>query len=301
MKQARPSPGGPPRVRSWTHTGVLLLAAGALTFLSPSPEARAAESPCAPCHGEQVEAASKGPHAGIASREARYCESCHGDAARHLESGSAADLTGNKAALAKADAGALSMACLTCHRSGFPGWEGTPHARSNEVSCQSCHGDSWHDVKGKAAKKRGASACAECHVEAVSEFRRVYRHPVLEGRMGCASCHDVHGKSAGGKKGPEATCLECHAEAAGPWVFPHRATEDGCSSCHVPHGSVNRGLLKTSGNGMCLTCHVQTNFPAAGKIPHNRYLQGGGKCLDCHSEVHGSNIDELMAPQYRKR
>ena len=53
--------------------------------------------------------------------------------------------------------------------------------------------------------------------------------------------------------------------------------------------------------GVCLTCHVQTNFPAAGKVPHNRYLQGGGKCLDCHSEVHGSNVDELMAPQYRKR
>ena len=43
------------------------------------------------------------------------------------------------------------------------------------------------------------------------------------------------------------------------------------------------------------------NFPAAGKVPHNRYLQGGGKCLDCHSEVHGSNVDERMAPQYRKR
>ena len=128
------------------------------------------------------------------------------------------------------------LTCLTCHRSGFPGWEGTPHARSAEVSCQSCHGDSWHDAKGKAAKKRGESACASCHVEQVSEFRRVYSHPVLEGRMGCASCHDVHGKSAGGKKGPEATCLECHPEAAGPWVFPHRAMEDGCSSCHVPHG-----------------------------------------------------------------
>jgi len=119
--------------------------------------------------------------------------------------------------------------------------------------------------------------------------------------MGCASCHDVHGENGDAAKGPEATCLSCHAEAAGPWVFPHRAMEDGCSSCHVPHGSVNRSLLKTSGNGVCLTCHVQTNFPAAGKIPHNRTLQGGGKCLDCHSEVHGSNVDELMAPQYRKR
>lgn len=297
MTHARPSPGAPPPVRSRTARGALLLA-GALPLLFSTPSA--AESPCAPCHAEQVEAAAKGPHAGIAAREARYCESCHGDAAKHLESGSAEDIIG-KAALGKADAKVRSMACLSCHRSGFPGWEGTPHARSAEVSCWSCHGDSWHDVKGRAAKKRGESACASCHVEQVSEFRRVYRHPVLEGRMGCASCHDVHGKSARGKKGPETTCLECHAEAAGPWVFPHRAMEDGCSSCHVPHGSVNRSLLTTSGNGVCLGCHVQTNFPAAGKVPHNRYLQGGGKCLDCHSEVHGSNVDERMAPQYRKR
>ena len=260
-----------------------------------------AANPCADCHGEQVAAALRGPHAGIASRGARYCESCHGSTAKHLESGSAADLTGSKAALAKADAKARSRACLTCHRTGFPAWEGTPHARSADVSCWSCHGDAWHDAKGKAIKKRGESACASCHVEQVSEFRRVYRHPVLEGRMGCASCHDVHGRKADTTKGPEATCLECHPEAAGPWVFPHRAMEDGCSSCHVPHGSVNRSLLKTSGNGVCLTCHVQTNFPAVGKVPHNRNLQGGGKCLDCHSEVHGSNVDELMAPQYRKR
>ncbi|MRR11665.1 hypothetical protein EG835_04175, partial [bacterium] len=268
--------------------------------LLQAPAARAAGSACQPCHAEQVEAASKGPHAGIASREARYCESCHGDAAKHLASGSAADVVG-KAALSKAGARTRSMACLTCHRTGFPAWEGTPHARSADVSCWSCHGDSWHDAKGKVAKKRGESACASCHVEQVSEFRRVYRHPVLEGRMGCASCHDVHGKKADTAKGPEATCLECHPESAGPWVFPHRAMEDGCSSCHVPHGSVNRSLLKTSGNGVCLTCHVQSNFPAAGKVPHNRTLQGGGKCLDCHSEVHGSNVDELMAPQYRKR
>lgn len=300
MKHARPSPGGPPPVPRGTARGSALLAAGALlTLLLPGAAARA-ESPCAPCHAEQVETASKGPHAGIASRGAAYCEACHGSAAKHLESGAAADVVG-KSALAKADAAAVSKACLTCHRTAFPGWEGTPHARSKEVSCRSCHGDSWHDPKGKAAKKRGESACASCHAAEVSELRRVYRHPVLEGRMGCASCHDVHGRSAAGAMSPEATCLECHAEAAGPYVFPHRATEDGCTACHLPHGSVNRGLLKTSGNGMCLTCHVQTNFPAAGKVPHNRYLAGGGKCLDCHSEVHGSNVDELMAPQYRKR
>jgi DmsE family decaheme c-type cytochrome len=298
MKHARPSPGGARTAARRPSRGALLLAAGALPLLLSGP-ARA-ESPCAPCHGEQVEAASKGPHAGIAARGARYCEACHGDATRHLADGSTESLRG-KAALAKAAPAETSRMCLTCHRGAFPGWEGTDHARSGEVSCLSCHGDSWHDPKGKGAKKRGESACASCHVEAVGEFRRVYRHPVPEGRMGCASCHDVHGKSAKGAKGPESTCLDCHAEAAGPWVFPHRAMEDGCSSCHVPHGSVNRSLLKTSGNGVCLACHVQTNFPAAGKVPHNRYLAGGGKCLDCHSEVHGSNVDERMAPQYRKR
>ena len=119
--------------------------------------------------------------------------------------------------------------------------------------------------------------------------------------MSCASCHDVHGKDPDGVRHVDATCVSCHAEVFGPYVFPHRALEDGCSSCHSPHGSVNRGLLKTAGNGACLSCHVQSNFPAVGKVPHNRNLQGGGKCLDCHSEAHGSNVDPLMAPQYRKR
>jgi DmsE family decaheme c-type cytochrome len=259
-----------------------------------------AENPCAPCHVEQVEIAAKGPHAGVAVRGPAYCESCHGPSAKHLQSGAAADIRG-KTVLKKTAKKVLSQWCLSCHRPKFPGWEGGPHARSAEITCTSCHADAWHDAKGKSVARRGSSSCAECHEDEVASFRRVYRHPVLEGKMSCASCHDVHGKSAAGTKGAEAKCLDCHGEVAGPYVFPHRASEDGCTSCHTPHGSVNRGLLKTAGNGLCLNCHVQANFPAAGKVPHNRLLQGGGKCLDCHSEVHGSNVDELMAPRWRRK
>jgi len=247
-----------------------------------------------------VEAASKGPHAGTAGRAAAYCEACHGKADKHLSSGSAADIVG-KAALGKAPRSAQSLMCLSCHRAKYPGWEKSPHARSGEVTCTGCHSNAWHDPKGKAVAKRGADACAGCHEAEVASFKRVYRHPVLEGKMSCASCHDVHGATPKGPRSSQESCLECHREVSGPYVFPHRALDDGCASCHTPHGSVNRGLLTTAGNGMCLTCHVQSNFPAVGNVPHNRLLQGGGKCLDCHSEVHGSNVDELMAPRYRRK
>ncbi len=262
-------------------------------------EARA-ENPCGVCHADQVEMAEKGPHAGVASCGTKYCESCHGPSSKHLESGAAEDIRG-KAILAKAPLKSQSLMCLSCHRPKFPAWEGGAHARSSELTCTTCHSNAWHDPKGKAVKKRGDAACTSCHPDQSASFLRAYRHPVPGGKMSCTSCHDIHGKSVAGVKTAEAKCLDCHQEVAGPYVFPHRATEEGCSSCHTPHGSVNRGLLKTAGNGMCLSCHVQSNFPAAGNVPHNRLLQGGGRCLDCHSEVHGSNVDELMAPRYRKR
>jgi len=298
------APAGPPERRApspWARASWPIRAVAALALvMAGAAQPGQAANPCADCHGEQVTASSRGPHAGIAGRETRFCESCHANAVKHLASGSAADIRG-KVALRKWSAKEKAMACLSCHRGQIPAWEGTPHARSKEVSCWSCHGDAGHDAKGNPVARRGETACASCHVEQVSQFRRVYHHPVPEGRMSCASCHDVHGKDAAATRRIEAKCLSCHPEAAGPYVFPHRALEDGCSSCHTPHGSVNRGLLRTAGNGTCLSCHVQSNFPAVGNVPHNRMLQGGGKCLDCHSEVHGSNVDPLMAPQYRKR
>jgi len=258
-----------------------------------------AESPCRECHEQQVLAALQGPHAAEISFGVRFCAACHGDLTQHLATGEATGLRG-PAALAGLAATQRNQACLTCHDTQWPGWTSSAHGRSQDVSCWSCHANAWHIEPTTPAARRGAGLCASCHEEQVQEFRRVYHHPVPEGRMSCAACHDVHDATPAGSQDTSKRCLGCHAEFAGPYIFPHRAMDDGCTACHTPHGSVNRSLLTTAGNAVCLTCHLQSNFPGIGKIPHNVSLGGGATCVNCHSEVHGSNVDERMAPRVRR-
>ncbi len=275
---------------AWAAAGLALLAMAA----ARDSHGTLPDHPCAACHEEQVAALRAGPHAAVATT---LCSRCHGDPTRHLESAEAADIVGG-AQLRGLSARERSAACLTCHSSQWPGWEGSPHATAR-VGCWDCHTNAAHFADASPLVRRGETACAPCHRPQAQEFRRAWHHPVPEERMSCASCHDVHGRDADGPWPADARCQSCHPEVAGPYVFPHRALEDGCGSCHTPHGSANRSLLTTAGNGLCLTCHVQSNFPGIGKVPHTFKLSGGGRCVDCHSEVHGSNVDELLAPRFR--
>lgn len=257
-----------------------------------------AENPCADCHSDQVAAVAQTVHRRVAQESARFCVACHGDPAKHLESGEAKDILGRQAlaALPEED---KSAACLSCHQASWPSWESSAHQRG-KVSCWQCHAGVWHRAVPRTEASRSIGVCASCHGDVTAAFRSAWHHPVAEGKMSCVSCHDVHGEQP-----PEELafdrCAQCHPQAAGPFVFPHRAIEEeGCTACHTPHGSVNRSLLRSSGNGLCLRCHVQSNFPGVGKVPHNFQLLGGGRCYDCHSEVHGSNVNDRLAPRLER-
>ncbi|MGC8916818.1 MAG: cytochrome c3 family protein [Thermoanaerobaculum sp.] len=255
-----------------------------------------AANPCGECHEEPVTAVARTVHARVAAADAAFCVACHGDPSAHLASGEAKDIRGQQE-LAGWGAGEQAAACLSCHQASRPAWGQSTHARAN-VSCWSCHGNVWHRASGKAAGD--PAACASCHGKEQGEFRRAWHHPVPEEQMGCASCHDPHGPQPEEELARE-RCASCHPQAAGPFVFPHRAVEEeGCTACHAPHGSVNRSLLRTSGNGLCVRCHIQSNFPGVGKVPHNFNLAGGGRCFDCHSEVHGSNVNDRLAPRLER-
>jgi DmsE family decaheme c-type cytochrome len=128
-------------------------------------------------------------------------------------------------------------------------------------------------------------------------------HPVLEGAMGCASCHDPHGGERTALKSKSEQCLACHQSHRGPKVFEHAPVVDDCVSCHAPHGAPNRGLLSVSQPAVCLQCHSiaagKHGFgtgpepaPTAGTRPISGTVLRG--CTNCHGAIHGSQQDPLL-------
>jgi DmsE family decaheme c-type cytochrome len=262
-----------------------------------------AASPCQDCHEEQVGAYAGTPHARVVARDAQFCASCHGDPHAHLASNATADIIGG-AALSKWTGEQKARACARCHAKDFPAWQRAPHAE--EGLCWSCHAREAVHAKVEpelppARAHRTWALCTSCHAQQGAELGMVYRHPVQSGQVDCTDCHDIHGRSVLRNELVEQTaCLECHEEQKGPFLFEHGAMEQGCTSCHAAHGSPYRGQLLTSGNGTCMTCHLQTDFPAVGKTSHGFLLSGGGRCWDCHSEIHGSNTTQDLNPRGRR-
>jgi len=171
--------------------------------------------------------------------------------------------------------------------------------------CETCHGPGSVHVENRGRKSgdiivSDLRTCFACHLNVKGEFMLQHHHPVLEGRMACLDCHDMHGRdvrSSGGRMllGDNETCFRCHKEKRGPFVFEHDAIRDGCSSCHNVHGSINDKLLVAGQSITCLRCHWESSFNTSsaniGSHAHGSHAIGAGQdCIDCHSAVHGSNI-----------
>lgn len=258
-----------------------------------------AETPCSSCHDSVIQALSGTPHAQVARENQAFCEACHGDASAHLESGDVGQLV-RRDGFAGWGGRKKAQACLACHGKNHPTYFFSAHAETE--ACWSCHEtQALHFVKRSSETFRRESigaTCTSCHPEVAGQFRLGYRHPLQEGFMSCVSCHRVHEPSP--PEGERAICVGCHREQGGPFLFSHAPAEEGCVSCHEPHGSPHRGMLTSFGNAVCLACHSQSNFPAVGKVPHNYWLAGGGRCWDCHSQVHGSNVTPDFNPRGRR-
>ncbi|MCS7090134.1 MAG: cytochrome c3 family protein [Verrucomicrobiota bacterium] len=212
-----------------------------------------------------------------------------------------------------------NRACYDCHTNLVRIFPTSPHARlplrtpetHDAAGCEACHGPgSLHVAAGGGRGRfilnpsRQPQICLDCHWEVHDEFRLPSRHPVLEGRMTCSQCHDPHGiditKPAGGLVWARLneTCGACHAEQVRPRLFEHEALREGCTVCHVPHGSTHAALLTERDSHLCLKCHAQTPGPGVdsgrifiGQVDHTERLRMG-TCWSagCHTAVHGSDV-----------
>ena len=225
---------------------------------------------CEQCHEEIYRGFQTADHARLIAEGPNAlnagCESCHGPASLHSDSG------GEIKPPYSFTAGRPEPASVEA----LPG---LPPARATETVCYQCHAD----VRG--------------------QFQLPSHHPVPEGRMSCTECHSLHKGSARAGGGTallsqEENCLKCHPAQRGPYVFEHEALREGCTTCHTAHGSVNARMLTERNSNLCLKCHFQQvkggSILIGGSDHTIRLQQGTCWTAGCHEAVHGSRVNSSL-------
>lgn len=251
---------------------------------------------CLACHETAFSSAFKhSQHAGLE----QSCGSCHAGAADHAKAmmeGTTAPIPSVKG-LKAAD---LNQTCLECHEKGNQAnWAGGVHDRRG-LSCTSCHG--VHEFKSTRAQlkaPRDSEGCFSCHASIRAKTLRTSHHPVREGRLECASCHNPHDSTKPKMiKADWITdqCLTCHTEKRGPFLWEHAPVRENCATCHDPHGSNHDKMLVAKQPFLCQRCHLNTRHPGTlydgvntvgGPNVSNRAVEHA--CKNCHQNVHGGN------------
>lgn len=257
---------------------------------------------CASCHADLVTHFKGNPHdRPISAHDANAdsCADCHGSGKAHIESG------GDKSTIfdpAEAGTSRVNDMCLSCHKGSHLVYAQSVHGRAN-LSCTGCHSIHTASPATHLLKAREPQLCFQCHADVKPDFSLSYRHKVEEGLLTCSDCHDSHGAQeqnrAGNVMQQDKVCTNCHTRMAGPFVYEHAIVKaEGCTACHLPHGSPNPKLLSRANvNTICLFCHMPSfNSASPGddmdivKI----HTEQSRSCISCHSDIHGSNTSPVF-------
>jgi predicted CXXCH cytochrome family protein len=225
---------------------------------------------CEQCHDKLYRDFATADHAKLIAEGPNAlnagCESCHGPASLHSESGGEVKTPFNFAA-GRPTAGSFGARLAVDTR------------RSKETVCFECHAD----VRG--------------------QFNLPSHHPVPEGKMSCTDCHSPHKGSihrGGGTAlvSENESCIRCHEKQHGPYVFEHEASREGCTVCHAAHGSVNAKMLTVRDSNLCMKCHFQqlsgSQVLIGGSDHTLRVQQGTCWTAGCHEAVHGSRVSSSL-------
>jgi predicted CXXCH cytochrome family protein len=262
---------------------------------------------CSACHADIAKDFRHAFHA----QQGVECEQCHGLGSLHVQGAGDVSKIISFRQRPAADANGV---CLSCHAKDekIRHWIAGTHA-ANQVRCIDCH--QTHTYQAKGESKLGASldvttparvstvenlvpeakaimqprwqandACLRCHQTERGQMSLPYHHPLREGKMNCADCHDPHGGARGNNLRMANTnqlCLSCHAQYRGPFAYQHPPVSENCMLCHTPHGSPNTNLLTVSEPALCLQCHAGHHNGAG--------LPLADRCTNCHGSIHGTD------------
>lgn len=252
---------------------------------------------CVMCHVEFETTFTTNPHAGAGSGTDHpsgdlTCETCHGPAMVHVDSGGDPDLIES---FTEKATGQIVEACLTCHAGSARQklFASSQHAAGG-VPCTKCHSIHSPEIDDRLMIARPPDLCFTCHADVRAAFGAVERHGVHSSVNGCEDCHNPHGSvepmllnrpMVNGE-----LCARCHIDKRGPFVFEHLPSlVEGCTVCHGPHGSGNRFMLKmNTTRELCISCHIEA--PTFHNLADPRYRD----CTTCHVSIHGSDSHRLF-------
>jgi DmsE family decaheme c-type cytochrome len=290
--------------------GVVALLGGGVAFAQASaPPAAWTPTDCQSCHEKALGPTfAHSKHAGLE----QSCANCHENVAAHVKGQMAGESNVPVPSVKKLSARQINTTCLKCHeKDNQANYQSSMHDRRN-VACTSCH--SVHSAKSAKAQlktPRDADTCYTCHKSERAKSMRTSHHPVREGKLGCASCHNPH--DGGRPKMLRADsvnelCYTCHTEKRGPFAFEHAPVREDCVSCHEPHGTNHKRLLVQKMPNLCWNCHLTgsghfgsgdnlstekgvtvapTGAPSGFPTVNSRFVERS--CRNCHVAIHGSN------------
>lgn len=200
--------------------------------------------------------------------------------------------------------------CKDCHETQYDSYAKSVHFKKSikgpqsQDACETCHGaGAMHVEKGggrevdiftydKNTDPQAKSArCLICHQKTPGmDLWDMGAHKRND--VSCDSCHDLH---AGGRQKPNEpeVCFSCHSnvkiEANKRSHHPILEGKVSCSSCHAPHGSLSRHMVKADDpQQLCFHCHADKRGPVVWEHP-----PVSENCQSCHT-VHGSNHQKLL-------
>lgn len=290
---------------------------------------------CLSCHEAVGGEFNKTPHRDIMSEsfsapdakdgeKVQGCESCHGPGSAHVEAGGGDVGIRNwetPMRMSPQQSRQANSTCLECHKTDnhMAAWGASVH-NANTVACIACHDPhrsehprllrlpsapqpaSWEPKSPPSAPRDFAAEptllCMECHRGQRAQAMMPSHHPMLEGKMSCSDCHDVHGPNVSSLRAINVneTCAQCHRDKTGPFAFEHAPATDNCATCHKVHGAVNDNLLAQPEPLACLKCHRSphvgwsVNASMGQRLGRNMSYT---RCSNCH-QSHGSDQSQRL-------
>jgi DmsE family decaheme c-type cytochrome len=260
---------------------------------------------CANCHAEVVPKAARSVHRPAAEGHCTGCHDPHASATKFNLTKPANEL------------------CASCHQkvAGPAAKAKFKHRPLEQGGCTSCH-----DPHGSAAgpdllKKAVPALCVGCHKTDKPIFAKQHLGYNVS-KSGCTSCHDPHGSSRRGilydqvhSPVAKGMCSQCHPAPGLPNQFETKQVGlglcrgchnqkvneildqrrvhspviegQGCLSCHSPHASKGKGLLRGDAVAVCGSCHADSVKRGALSLAKHAPVVDGS-CSACHDPHSGS-------------